>query len=313
MAIYPWLFRLARNIAKPLPQRLKKYLTKISFVQKMSSRLHRRNPGPKIYDCKIAYRPTQKIKFCLDLSQNNQRRIYLKGIHEEATTRLLAKLINPAMTVVDIGAYIGYFTVLASLIVGHKGRVLAFEPAPDNFSQLKKTIQANGLNNVRLFPVALSDQKGTKPLRIATDPATHSLADSITSNFFTGRAKDTGKSISVIMTTLDHVLKREKISNIDIIKIDVEGAELNVLKGMNNSLLKNDNLKIICDVHETKLPAFGHSIKKFYNFLKKHNLTPYFITDKNLSKIKLTKNKPKDKEYAMFILKQKNEQPSSQA
>lgn len=257
-----------------------------------------RNKKLNVYDIKLG---NHKVKMALNLSIPNQRTLYLSGMYEKNVTKLFYNLVNEGITVVDIGAYVGYYTVLASKLVGEKGRVLAFEPAPDSFLQLKKTIEANRFENVTLYQVAVSDKIGKTNLRLSSCPSTHAITDA-TDGFFIGNYKQTGETIEVEVMPLDKIID-ENVLPYDslIVKIDVEGAELKVLKGMEKILNECDNLHLIISVHEQKFPAFDYTPKQFFQYLEKHQLDLYLIGE-DLTQIK---SSPHFQQYEIYAKKRK--------
>jgi FkbM family methyltransferase len=122
--------------------------------------------------------------------------------------------------VADVGAYRGWYTTIASRIVGSNGFVLSFEPEPHNFEILHKVILLGKLKNVKAFKLALSDNDGFEFLYLSENPSMHSLV-----------LRRSDKRITVPSMRLDTIAKLIKIPKLDLIKIDVEGAELKVLKG----------------------------------------------------------------------------------
>jgi len=122
--------------------------------------------------------------------------------------------------VADVGAFRGWFTMISSKIVGSDGRVFSFEPNPDNFEILRKVVLLGGLKNVNIFKLALSDSDGYEYMYLSEYPSMHSLV-----------LKRTHRKITVPCMKLDTVVKLRKIQRLDLIKIDVEGAELKVIKG----------------------------------------------------------------------------------
>ncbi|MEM2613511.1 MAG: FkbM family methyltransferase [Nitrososphaerota archaeon] len=122
--------------------------------------------------------------------------------------------------VADVGAYRGYYTILSSKIVGPQGHVYSFEPEPNNFQILSKSVILNRLRNVTLFKLALSDKDVFENLYLSEYPSMHSTV-----------IKRGIKVISVPCMRLDTLIKQRKIARLDLIKVDVEGAELKVLRG----------------------------------------------------------------------------------
>lgn len=133
-------------------------------------------------------------------------------------------------TVVDAGAHIGWYTLIASKKVGSQGKVLAIEPEPRNFSVVCKNIHDNKLTNVIPLKIALSDKDDYEQLAISPSPAGHSIMS------------NSNRKIIVKTRKIDSLLKELNIEKIDLFKIDVEGAELKVLKGARNTLKKGSQI-----------------------------------------------------------------------
>lgn len=150
--------------------------------------------------------------------------LYNFGEYEPYATNVFLNLIKPGDTVIDIGANIGYYTVLGATKVGAKGKVLAIEPEPTNLSYLKRNLSQNNIQNTQIFAGAVSRETGTLPLYLSsTSAGEHSLV------------VKTDKAISVPVETLDHLVGAYKLKP-TLIKIDVEGAEMDVLAGASKTL-----------------------------------------------------------------------------
>lgn len=180
--------------------------------------------------------------------------------YEYSTVQECKKLIFPGMKVMDIGAHIGYFSILFSEIVGSKGKVFAFEPCPENYSLLINNI-SNAKNNViEVFNYALSDKQGMTELYLSKGNSMHSLIKEYSGGNF---------GTSVVRTrTIDDFLESINNPQIDFIKIDVEGSELKVLEGMINTIRKNRNLKILIELNPKALFAANSSGEILINTLK---------------------------------------------
>jgi FkbM family methyltransferase len=153
------------------------------------------------------------------------------NVWAEAETKLFRELIKPGMVVVDVGANIGYFSLLASALVGPQGRVHAFEPDPLNCSLLRKSIRLNGVTNIELVQSALSDDDTPVSLFIdSQNKGDHRIWEP------TGEAR---KRIDVSSTTLDDYLGQTQ-TRPSFIKIDVQGAEGKVMGGMKNTLIQTE-------------------------------------------------------------------------
>lgn len=148
----------------------------------------------------------------------------------QAETRLFRELLKPGMVVVDVGANIGYFSLLASTLVGPDGRVHAFEPDPVNYGLLKKSVRLNRASNIEVVQAALSNNDNPISLFLNSDnKGDHRIWEA------TGESRT---KITVKAMTLDRYLN-ETGTVPTFIKIDVQGAEGQVLEGMKETLARS--------------------------------------------------------------------------
>ena len=172
---------------------------------------------------------------------------------EELTTEVFQKVVKEGDTVVDLGANIGYFTLLAARIVGNKGKVYAFEPEPLNYSLLTKNIDLNGYENVVAVQKAISDATGKVRFFLdKKDTGAHTMYQHGTG----------GEFIEVESTTLDDFFA-DKGQTINVIKMDVEGAEMAALSGMDRTIKENKNLKMFVEFYFPGIKHAGHSPQEF--------------------------------------------------
>jgi len=152
-------------------------------------------------------------KMFLDSKDSLSLSIY--GIHEPLVTELVKKEIKKGNVVLDIGAHIGYYTLIFAKLVGEEGKVFAFEPDPTNFSLLKKNVEINGYKNVELVQKAVSNKNGKIKLYLSEENS----GDHRIYNSHDGR-----KFIEVEAIRLDDYFKNYN-GAIDFIKMDIQGAE----------------------------------------------------------------------------------------
>ena len=168
-------------------------------------------------------------------------------------TRLIASMLSEGMVFVDVGAHIGLYTLLAASRVGARGRVYAFEPAPENFRVLQHNIAQNGFTNVAAEPMAVSRSRGRAAFTLSeSDSASHTLANSL----------HRGRSIEAETISLDEYFSQHE-DRIDLVKLDAEGAELSILEGMKQTLAGNPNLILFTEIYPRAMEAFGSSPEEF--------------------------------------------------
>lgn len=192
------------------------------------------------------------------------------GTHYGGRTRteLFKKEVKLGMTVVDLGAHVGYFSLLAAKLVGEKGRVFAFEPAPDNYTLLTKNIAINGYKNVIPIQKAVSNESGQIRLLLADDSSQHTILPS----------SQTAEFVIVDSITLDEFFK-DKDCKIDVIKMDIEGAEMSALEGMANIIKENENLRIFTEFHPLLLQRSACSPASFLNKLIEYGFKVHLINN----------------------------------
>jgi len=192
-------------------------------------------------------------------------------VYEKGETELFKRVVREGMTVVDLGANIGYYTLLAAKLVGDKGRVFAFEPTPNNFDLLVKNIEVNGYKNIVAQQKAVSNRNGTTKLFLYPgDPNASNIYDSCS-----GR-----DSIMVGVTSLDSFWQSEGCPPIDVIKMDIEGGEMAALEGMTEIISRNDNLRIMTEFFPEDLQRAGVAPLDFLNKFIECGFKLYAITSK---------------------------------
>lgn len=153
------------------------------------------------------------------------------GVYEPFETEVFRNSVKPGMTVIDIGANIGYYTVIAASKTAPGGNVIAFEPEPNNYKFLTKTLQKNNFDNVHTHQLAIADKSGILSLNLfESNKGRHSLVMDYQDS------RELSKKIDIQATDLDSFLAEHHIDKVDIIKMDIEGAESLALRGMQKTL-----------------------------------------------------------------------------
>jgi FkbM family methyltransferase len=185
--------------------------------------------------------------------------------------------------VVDIGAYIGLYTIIASKRVGANGKVIAIEADPSNFELLNRNIKVNQLTNIISLNNAVYSKETKLKLYLPGEELGHTTYNTVMSD----RAKNEDKFVEVSANTLDNLLQLKEITDVNWVKIDVEGAEFEVLKGAHNLLLNSRNIVILMEVHGStndyrlKLEEFIRSYNLKIEFEKIYENTGYIIIRKS--------------------------------
>lgn len=175
----------------------------------------------------LGSRPAEVGGHRMVLDPNDSLRLYGKGVYEPAETALLARSVRAGDVVLDIGANIGYFTLQLARHAGPQGRVVAFEPEPENVALLRRNVELNGYRTVEVVGAAVGDGPGTVTLHVAAENrGDHRLF---------GEA-DGRPTLEVPMVSIDAYLAEHGIERVDVVKIDVQGAEGLVFAGMRRLL-----------------------------------------------------------------------------
>lgn len=190
---------------------------------------------------------------------------------EEAEQNFLLRFLKAGMSFVDIGAHQGLYTLLASRAVGSSGQVLAFEPSPRELRRLRWNLLLNRCRNVRVIPSALGNSEGTAELFVCFGRETgcNSLRPPAVSEPL--------RKVRVPITILDRYLEVTGIDEVDFMKIDVEGAELEVLKGASR-LLTNSKPFILCELADVRTGPWEYQSVEIYEFLATRGYQWFSIT-----------------------------------
>jgi FkbM family methyltransferase len=196
-------------------------------------------------------------------------RLYWEGFrgYESQTTSLFYRLCRERLCVLDVGAYTGYFTLLACL-ANPENRVVCFEPVPANCERLRDNLRINGVSNVTVESAAISDHDGQVELFLPSAPFPSSAS---TLNGF----REAGSTIKVECIAVDTYARRNGLERIDLVKIDTEATEHKVLKGM-QAVMERDSPLMISEVLHGRNEAEQQAILADYGYRW------FWITDRGL-------------------------------
>lgn len=223
------------SLAFRIPRRLI-----LAYIERDNARRYRTATRP-------GNRPVRVIngsKMILDpgIDDGLCRYLLIAGRREAYATELMARELADARVVLDVGANIGYYALLQAKMLAGRGRVLAVEPVPDAVALLKENIALNGYTNVDVFQTAIGDRNGTARMYVGKWLNRSQLEEvgSIPGDLIS-------REIETPMMTLDEFLADKP--HPDIVRMDVEGYEYNILKGMERTLARGLPLRIFVEFH----------------------------------------------------------------
>ncbi|MGY4706900.1 FkbM family methyltransferase [Candidatus Bipolaricaulota sp. J31] len=181
--------------------------------------------------------------------------LLLHGEYEPETTEAILGFLKPGMTFIDLGAHIGYFTLLAAKTVWPSGRVYAFEPVPSTCQVLQHNVAVNRFDSVvTVIPKAVSDKSGIGHLILPPE-------STVSARILTGekhrKSVEDERIIEVETISLDDYFQQIGWPEVNLIKMDIEGAEIQALKGMKELSRRNQNLKLIIEINYPHLIRLG--------------------------------------------------------
>jgi FkbM family methyltransferase len=212
-------------------------------------RLHTRLAPPERY---VVVRLDKGFRMKLDLADPEQLKVYFYGhYHERYEAELVQRLLTGDGVFWDIGANVGYFTLVAATALDHRGQIVAFEPGQNAYARLLENISLNAYRNIRTYQVAVTDREGEAVLRVSGD-----IADSSATLYQTGKTEARAEVCRTV--ALDYFLGTEGLRPPDLIKLDAEGAELAVLQGA-RGLVSESPPMFLMEMEEKNLQAAGAS------------------------------------------------------
>jgi FkbM family methyltransferase len=187
----------------------------------------------------------------LDFRIYRDLRTLALGAWEPQNAAFLSERMAPGQVVLDVGAHVGHFTILAAARVGsaRAGRVLAFEPAPSNLDRLRRNLTLNELGpGVEVLPLALGARPGTATFFDDGD------SDGTEFSMVAPRQSGAARAFEATVETLDGICAARGIERVDVVKIDVEGAEVDVLRGAERVLAASPEVTLLIELHPWVTP-----------------------------------------------------------
>jgi FkbM family methyltransferase len=215
----------------------------------------------------------QGIRLTLNTVDSVGSHVFLTGMWESGTTELMLTLLRPGDTFIDVGANIGYHSLLASKLVGPQGTVLSIEPAPHLRNALEKNLALNptltGLRNITILPYCASDKPGIVELSALTEG---------NSGETTLRKLSEGSvTMHVEARLLDDMLSGVDLSRCPLLKMDIEGAEYLAISGMERTLERYPAISLMLEMDDRFLSELGSSAGMLLNWFVSRGYQSYVI------------------------------------
>jgi len=214
-----------------------------------------------------AYDVGYGVKMFLDITNPYTWDLIEGREHEDDVKKTFMNNINKDDIIIDVGANIGEFSLIAAKKVGHKGKVISIEPLKQAVSWLEKNFMINGFSNYEILEKAVGKNKRTMTLFKRSDSSETGILDP---NISEKKLVNTGE---IIVDTIDDIISSRNIKKVEMLKIDVEGFEYEVLCGCKNSFKEKKIKKIICEIHSSFLKKKGLDKNSIYTILKENEFS----------------------------------------
>ena len=212
------------------------------------------------------------LRMKIDPSEFLQAHLYLFGSYELPTIRHIRSFLTPGAVCADVGAQMGYLSLAMATCAGRKTIVHAFEPEDINAARFSENMTLNKIQNVQLHREAVSNVEGMLQLFLSK------TANAGTHSTLYNERTVTQESIQIPATTLDAFARHHDLQRLDLIKVDVEGAEFEVLQGADN-VLRIYRPRVILELCDRLQIERGLSSRQIKEFMLERNYSAYTIAD----------------------------------
>lgn len=251
-----WLSAITRRFVRR--RGLRRKMT--HYLRRKYARHYRDAPDPDV----LIRNFDGDLKMKLDRACSIGSRIYWEDSHWRGEVRAFKRLLTPETVCVDVGANQGEFTLVAAKRLVN-GAVLAFEPVPRIFARLQQNVEMNGFRNVRLFDVGLGEESGKAEMFLDGSASEGDYRNDRLASLHRG-ASGGERLGQVRIERFDKIFEETGLQRLDVMKIDVEGAELAVLRGAGETLSRY-RPALIMEINEETARAAGYSSKEVIGLL----------------------------------------------
>jgi FkbM family methyltransferase len=216
-----------------------------------------------------------KISIPLNFEYDRAMKMMYLGLYEFELIAAVKKLLNEGDTFIDVGANIGYLTSAALSRVSKKGEVHSFEPVPEYFNRLEEVKHLNPNYNLILNQYALGESESKSMIDVSD--VSNIGWNTIVPGMM--EASTRKQSIEISVKRLDDYIEQKKLKNISLIKIDTEGYEFPVLKGLKKYFDQGNRPTIICEIAPAAYPLLDVSLEDLNNYMKQYGYSTFLIDD----------------------------------
>lgn len=210
------------------------------------------------------------LKLEMMLGNDLSRCLYVDGEVDPNEFSFLGRVLRPGMTVIDVGANEGIYSIFCRARVGSQGKVIAVEPSARERLRIERNKSLNGLDDIKVIAVALCERSGSAVLHLAEDGhAGHNTLG----HFAAAWVQPDGEEV-VPSATLDAIVDQEQIAHVDLIKLDIEGAELRALRGAERTL-RRDHPALLMEATEETLATQGASAAGLLEYIRQFGYALY--------------------------------------
>ena len=223
---------------------------------------YRSNP----IDRPIVVRWYEGLRLGLFIGNDLTLPLYVGGSFEPNEFVFIGKTLMPGMVFVDGGANDGLYAMLAGRYVGHSGRVLAVEPSSRECQRLRANVALNQLDNVLLEQAALGEEPGESHLAVAG--IGREVLNALLPRHESDSTEARGESVRV--ETIDSLVRRHRLERVDVIKLDIEGSEVDALLGANETLARFEPILLV-EAEEDRLATLNRTVGDLVALLEQHD------------------------------------------
>jgi FkbM family methyltransferase len=221
-----------------------------------------------------ARRRIHNVVFEYDLSHYRGTAPMYFGSYAMLVVEAMKRFLKPGDVFLDVGANIGYLSAVAADLVGTRGQVHCFEPVPAYFARLRRLAELNPEYSITANDCAAGETPGTYTIYVTREPGQNTLVRAYKS------APEIVATMDVPVVRLDSYLEARRIGRVALIKIDAEGFELPILKGLQGCFERYDHRPaIICEIAPRAYPLMGRSVRELAKFMAQYGYTARDLID----------------------------------